>query len=32
MPFSASADHYESTEYARVGRSGLNTQRASLRR
>ena len=30
MPYEASADRYESTEYARVGRSGLKLPRVSL--
>src|SRR6187402_1402563 len=30
MPFEASADRYETTEYARVGRSGLKLPRVSL--
>ena len=30
MPFSASADRYESTEYVRVGRSGLKLPKISL--
>ena len=30
MPYDAASDRYDSTEYARVGRSGLKLPRVSL--